>query len=156
MSHHAKLSQTAMAVGYASIGIRRLCDRACKKKSAKRLTRERLKRAHAQAHRCAPPRARMPSHILHYSPLFPDNFCNAKVVAASSSSPPRRTVARARLTRWCKTVQNQPAPDALFGNAFKSSYVCMYFVQGVSFKNAFSTTVQLFRKSLEGPLLFRN
>ena len=119
------------------------------KKSAKRLTRERLKRAHAQAHRCAPPRARMPSHILHYSPLFPDNFCNAKVVAASSSSPPRRTVARARLTRWCKTVQNQPAPDALFGNAFKSSYVCMYFVQGVSFKNAFSTTVQSAQRQRE-------
>ena len=40
-----------------------------------------------------------------------------------------------------RVVQNQRQPDALFGNAFKSSYVCMYSVQGVSLKNAFSATV---------------
>ena len=69
-------------------------------------------------------RAAWPSHAFSHLALFPlslplpDNFCIAKVVGAA-------------------VVQNQPA-DALFGNAFKSSYVCMYFIQGVSLKNAFA------------------
>ena len=37
----------------------------------------------AAAHVALGAHARTRSHILHYSPLFPDNFCNAKVVAAA-------------------------------------------------------------------------
>ena len=100
-------------------------------------------RCRARGARCA----RTRSHILHYSPLFPDNFCNAKVVAAATQRGGRlagRYRARARAALAIlqrRVVQNQRQPDALFGNAFKSSYVCMYSVQGVSLKNAFSATV---------------
>ena len=94
-----------------------------------RLTRarERLKhgRRRARASQCDPSNAasrcrargarcaRTRSHILHYSPLFPDNFCNAKVVAAATQRGGRlagRYRARARAPRllyysavWCKT-----------------------------------------------------